>query len=97
MIHNPASGCGNCTGNYCKNNLIYRRIKADPNKNTLKGSDTIISTRISAILICGIIVLLAACMNYRETAGLSFEAALMLLSSVLIFAAAGVLYRNEQQ
>jgi len=91
------SGRGNCTDNNCKKNFIYHRIKADPNKNTLKGSETIISTRISAILICGIIVLLAAYMNYRETAGLSFEAALMLLAAVLIFAAAGMLHRRERR
>jgi len=36
-------------------------------------------------------------MNYRERAGLSFEADLMLLAAVLIFAAAGVLYRQEQR
>jgi hypothetical protein len=62
----------------------------------MRGSDSIITTRIGAILVCGIIVLLAACMNYRETAGLSFAADLMLLSAVLIFSAAGVLYRQEQ-
>jgi hypothetical protein len=97
MIRNPVSGCGTCTGNNCKNNFIYRRIKADPKENTLKGSETIISTRTGVILICGIIVLLAACMNYRETASLSFEAELMLLSAVLIFAAAGMLHRQEQR
>ncbi len=60
------------------------------------GSDTIISTRIGAILVCGIIVLLAACMNYRETAGLSLGADMMLLAAVLIFSAAGVMYRQDQ-
>jgi len=62
----------------------------------MMGSDTIISTRIGVILICGIVVLLAACMNYRESAGLSLGADLMLLAAVLIFSAAGVLYRQEQ-
>jgi hypothetical protein len=80
----------------CKKYFIYRRIKAVLEENTLKGSDIIISTRTGAILICGIVVLLAAYMNYRETAGLAFETCLMLLAAVLIFAAAGVLYRQEQ-
>jgi hypothetical protein len=63
--------------------------------NTLTG-DTILSTRVGLILVCGIIVLLAACMNYREAAGLSLGADLMLLAAVLIFSAAGMVYRQEQ-
>lgn len=63
--------------------------------NTLHGCDTIISTRVGLILVCGIIVLLAACMNHRETAALSFETDVMFLSSVLIFIAAAVLHKKE--
>jgi uncharacterized protein with PQ loop repeat len=35
-------------------------------------------------------------MNYRETAGMSFEAFFMLFAAFLIFVAAGVLHRQEQ-
>jgi hypothetical protein len=35
-------------------------------------------------------------MNYRETAVLSFGTDLMFLSAVLIFVAAGMLYRKEE-
>jgi len=56
-----------------------------------------LSTRVGLILVCGIIVLLAACMNYRETATLSLGTDLMVLSAVLIFVAASVLYRQETQ
>jgi hypothetical protein len=63
--------------------------------NTLNGGDTIISTRVGLIFVCGIIVLLAACMYYRETAVLSFGTDLMFLSSVLIFIAAAVLQKKE--
>jgi hypothetical protein len=65
--------------------------------NTMKGGVTILSTRVGLILVCGIIVLLAACMNYRETATMSFGTDLMVLSAVLIFVAASVLYRQETQ
>ncbi len=63
----------------------------------MKGGVTILSTRVGLILVCGIIVLLTACMNYRETATMSFTADLMVLSAVLIFVAASVLYRQETQ
>jgi hypothetical protein len=36
-------------------------------------------------------------MNYRETATMSFGTDLMVLSAVLIFVAASVLYRQETQ
>ena len=63
----------------------------------MKGGVIILSTRVGIILVCGIIVLLAACMNYRETATMSFGTDLMVLSAVLIFVAASVLYRQETQ
>jgi hypothetical protein len=62
----------------------------------MNGSETITSTRIVAVLVCGIIILFSVCMNYRENAGMSIGTDLMLLSAVMIFAAASVMFRLEQ-
>jgi len=63
----------------------------------MKGGAIIVSPRVGAVLVCGIIILFAACMNYRESAGMSMGTDLILLAAVLIFTTAGVLYVNEQQ
>lgn len=42
-------------------------------------------------------MLLAACMNYRETADQSFGTDLMFFSAILIFIVAAILFGQENQ
>ena len=82
--------------------LLQKKFHLSPGlcrscRDTIQVSDTIISTRTCAILACGIIVLLAACMNYRETADQSFGTDLMFFSAILIFIVAAILFGQENQ
>ena len=54
-----------------------------------------VSLRVTLVLICGILSLVAAIMNYRETVTASWGTYLMFVSAILIFIVAGLLYRQE--
>ena len=48
------------------------------------------------VLICAIIALFAAFMNYRESVTVSLGTYLMFISAILIFVVAGMLYKQEK-
>lgn len=64
--------------------------------NPVGGESTMVSEYI-IVLICGIIVLLVAIMNYREAVTISNVTYLMFVSAILILAAAALMYRQEKR
>jgi hypothetical protein len=54
-------------------------------------------SRYLMVLICGIIALVAAVMNYYEAGIISNGTYLMFISAILIFGVAALMYRQEKR
>nr|WP_320161567.1 hypothetical protein [uncultured Methanoregula sp.] len=64
---------------------------------SFSGGESIVSSRFALVLICAIIVLFAAVMNYREAVSASWTNYLMFIGAIGIFIAAGMMYKSEKQ
>lgn len=55
------------------------------------------SSRFVFVLVCGIISLIAAIMNYRESINATFYDYWMFIAAILILACAAMLYKPQKQ
>jgi hypothetical protein len=56
-----------------------------------------VSSRFALVLVCGIIVLFAAVMNYQQAVSASWTNYLMFIGAAGIFIAAFLIYRSEKK
>ena len=75
---------------------MSRSTKCRPRKTGTEVRN-IVSRNVIFILICGIIVLVAAFMNFFESHDSSFSKYILFLSAILILAVAGMLHAMDQK
>jgi amino acid transporter len=66
------------------------------NALSFRGGESIVSSRFYLVLICAVVVLFAAFMNYREAVSASWTNYLMFIGAIGMFVCAGLLYRSEK-
>ena len=72
-------------------------MESRPKKKQDTKVRTIVSRNVIFILVCGIIVLVAAFVNFFESPDNSFAKYILFLSAILILAVAGMLYAADQK
>lgn len=79
-----------------KKSAVITGFKQLGNEISFSGGESIVSSRFYLVLICAVVVLFAAFMNYREAASASWTNYLMFIGAIGMFVCAGLLYRSEK-
>jgi uncharacterized membrane protein SirB2 len=75
---------------------VIALFKQRENERSFNGGENIVTSRFYPVLICAVVVIFAAFMNYRQAVSASWTNYLMFIGAIGMFVCAGLLYKSEK-